>query len=213
MVVRCLNTIAYKCPVCGSVEFNDISVFDFFNGKEYAIKCSCGRSAVKIITKVNKKCHIIVPCIACGCNHTYVLDLKVLLAKGILVFECANTNMELLFIGKDEEVRQSVDRYEMKMEKILSDIGYEDSFANSAVMLRTIDIIHDIAEKGDLLCQCGSRDIDLQILYDKVQLSCNKCFAYEFINACTNQDLKQTLCRGSIVLCRDTYRVAPCKSE
>ncbi|MDK2798797.1 MAG: hypothetical protein PWP27_334 [Clostridiales bacterium] len=205
MVVNWLNTIAYKCPVCGSIEFNNISIFDFSGEKEYTVHCSCGKAFVKIITQSRQKCTISIPCIACNHMHAYTVNFKALWTKRIINFKCTKTNIELCFIGDDDIVRQKVDQYEMQMDKLMNDIGYDDYFKNSTVMLDTIDKIHDIAEKGNLFCECGNHDIDLQIFGDRVELICTKCRSYEMIKACTNQDLKHTFKRNSIILCHDRY--------
>ncbi|MDK2811277.1 MAG: hypothetical protein PWR27_1986 [Petroclostridium sp.] len=208
MIVNWLNTIAYKCPVCGLIEFNYISIFDFSGKKEYTIECNCGQSFVKIVTRDNREYTIIIPCIACNKVHSYVVNYKALWTKEIINFKCSKTKIELCFIGNDDAVRQALDRYEMQMDKLMNDIGYDNYFINSTVMLHTIDKVHDIAEEGNLFCQCGNYDIELQIHYDRIELMCSKCFTYEVIKACTNQDLKQTLKRDSIILCQDVYEIA-----
>ena len=206
MVIHELNTIAYKCPVCGSIEFNYISIFDFSGREAYTIRCSCGKGFVKMTIKHNKKCVATMPCIACNDVHLYTIALKSLWREEIVCFRCPNTGIELCFIGKDDIVRKSVDQYEMQMDLLMNDIGYDDYFINNTVMLNTIDKIHDIAEQGNLFCQCGSNSINLQMFYDRVELVCNKCQTYEVIKASTNQDLKRTLKKDSIVLCHDFYQ-------
>lgn len=203
MVLNWFNTIAYKCPACGAIEFHNISLFDFSGKKEYTLPCMCGASLVKLITKDNRLCNILIPCIACNTVHTYTINFKDLWTKRIMCFKCTKTKIELCFIGCDDAVRKAVDLYEIEMDKLMEDIGYDNGFANSVVMLHTVDRIHDIAEKNNLLCQCGNYDINLRILYDSVELTCNKCFACETIKACTNQDLKLTLKRDSIIISDD----------
>ncbi|MGE4282134.1 MAG: hypothetical protein AB7G87_00275 [Clostridia bacterium] len=210
MILEWGSTIAYKCPVCGSIEFHNISLFDFSGKKEHTIECNCKRSFVKISIKKDGLCTLSVPCIACNVIHTYTVKFKELWLKRIMHFKCAKNKLELCYFGNDSAVRQAVDSYEMRMDKLMEDIGYDDNFANSAVMLRTIDKIHDVAERQNLFCQCGSQDIDLQILYDRVELMCNKCFTYEIIRACTNQDLKLTLQRNSIILSEDICQAVSC---
>ena len=126
----------------------------------------------------------------------------------IMSFKCPKTDIELCFVGNDDMVRQSVDMYEIKMDLLMNDIGYEDYFFNNTVMLETIDKIHDIAEKAGLYCECGSKDIDLQMFSDRIELVCKKCFAHEMVMARTNKDLKQTLKRDSITLCYNLNNAA-----
>lgn len=207
MVIDNLSTVAYKCPVCGSIEFNYISIFDFSGKKGYTVSCSCNKGFVKIITKSNKKCMISMPCIACNGMHYYTLEFATLWTERISTFTCPNTGIELCFIGNDDVVRKSVDQYELQMDLLMNDIGYDDYFVNNTVMLDTIDRIHDIAEKGNLFCQCGNDDIDLQMYSDRVELVCQKCRTYEVIKASSNQDLKATLSKECIILCHDYYEI------
>jgi hypothetical protein len=200
MVINSISTIAYKCPVCGSIEFNNISVFSFSRNRQKQIRCSCTESLTEITLLRDKKVSIKIPCIACNDTHSFIIDLKKLWTKDIISFNCPNTDIELCFAGNDDFVRQSVDVYEMKMDLLMNDIGYEDYFINNTVMLDTIGKIHDVAEKGDLYCECGCSDIDLQMLSDRIELICKKCFSYEILMARTNKELKQTLKRDSIVL-------------
>ncbi len=156
MIINRSSTIAYKCPVCGSIEFDDISIFDFSGKKEYTLMCGCEDSSVSLTMKRNKQCAITVPCIACNEIHMFTIPTNALWNNNIMNFSCPNTGVELCFIGKDDIVRTSVDDYEIQMDSLLNDIGYDDDFLNNTVMLNTIDRIHDIAGKGNLLCQCGS---------------------------------------------------------
>ncbi len=207
MIINKNSTIAYKCPVCGSIEFDDVSIFDFSGKREHTITCGCKDSSVNLTMKRNKQCTIAVPCIACSETHAFTIPTNALWNNNIMSFSCPNTGMGLCFIGKDDIVRTSVDDYEIQMDLLLNDIGYDDDFLNNTVMLNTIDRIHDIAGKGNLLCQCGSHDIELEVLYDCVALMCNKCQTCEVINARTNKDLKETQERESIILCHDSYGV------
>ncbi len=208
MVIDRVNTVAYKCPVCGSIEFNSVSVFDFSGRRSYTIKCSCKKGFVKIIPKAQQKCTVTMPCIACNKVHLYTLPFKAFWTKKPITFHCPGTGMELCFIGNDDDVRKLVDVYELEMDLLMNNIGYDDYFVNNTVMLSTIDKIHDIAEKDNLLCQCGSHDIDLEMYSDQVELRCNRCRMTEIIKASTNHDLKLTLGKNSIILCQDYYEIA-----
>jgi hypothetical protein len=202
--INTLNTVAFKCPVCGSVEFNQFYLFDLWGKKRLVVPCGCKKGFVKITLKSDNKCLITVPCIACNEKHLFIRDIRELWSDRMLKLTCQHSGMDICFIGQDEIVRSSVDIYEMRMDILMNDIGYEDYFVNNTVMLNTIDRIHDIAEKGNLICECGSIDIELQMYYDRVELFCNKCHANGTIKAATNQDLKPTLRRESIVLCQDS---------
>ena len=50
-------------------------------------------------------------------------------------------------------------------------------------MLDSLNLIHDIAERGNLFCECGNDDIELLLLSDRIYLRCNLCPGNKIIYA------------------------------
>ncbi|MCX7745743.1 MAG: hypothetical protein N2645_02475 [Clostridia bacterium] len=200
MLVNTGITIAYKCSSCGSFKFFSVSLFNMVHKKEYLLCCHCNHSSI-IITKDNfSNLKIEIPCIGCGSTHTSLLSKKDLFNKRLNVFYCPETGIPQCFIGADEEVRAKIDLLEKEFDELITRLGYDSYFNNTQVMFDVLNKIHDIAEGGNLYCECGNNDIELVLFPDKIQLKCKKCPGSEMIYAAFNKDLKDILQRQHILL-------------
>jgi hypothetical protein len=162
--------------------------------------CRCNGSAL-VITKegpVNYK--IKIPCIGCDTSHTYLLDRKGIVKTDINVLYCPKTGMQQCFIGNDLDVRKKIDNLEKEFDELINMFGYDNYFQNTQVMFDTVNILHDIAEKSNLFCECGNKDIELLLLSDKIYLRCKKCPGNKIIYAASNEHLKDNLLIKHILL-------------
>ena len=199
MLIDTNLTIAYKCFSCGSFEFFNISLFKLLHKKECSFSCRCKKSSITITEEENGFL-LKTPCIGCGNEHTYMLNKKSILSRELNVFNCPETGIQQAFLGKDSIVRKKVDRVEEELDEIIDMYGYESYFKNTQVMLDSLNRIHDIAAKGNLLCSCGSLKIRLVLLPDKILLKCADCGTNNIIHAASNEDLKQILTKQDILI-------------
>jgi hypothetical protein len=132
-----------------------------------------------------------------------MLGKRDILLKDLNVLNCPETGMQLCFIGRDEPVRKKVDSLEEEYDELIDMYGYESYFKNTQVMFDSLNKIHDIAEKGNLSCECGSTGIELVLLSDRILLKCVKCSTSILFRAATNEDLKYILTRRHILLTDD----------
>lgn len=199
MLIDTGMTIAYKCSSCGSFEFYAASLFALLIGKETRFGCHCGESEL-VIHAAGDGYQIKMPCIGCGSEHVYTVDRKNMIKKGIVVLSCPETDLPLCFIGKDDPVRKKVDHMEKELDELIDMFGYESYFSNTRVMLDSLNKIHDIAEQGNLYCECGNTDIELLLLPDTILLKCRRCFAEASVPASSNRDLRETLQKRHILI-------------
>lgn len=201
MLLNANVTIAYKCPACGTFEFFDgLSLFGFSHKKEFMLKCRCGETALTIIEDYTKNYIITVPCISCESDHKFILSRKSLLHDSVNTFVCPEKGFKLCFVGNDEDVRLKVDCIEKELDELINMFGYENYFNNTRVMFDSLNHIHDIAENGNLYCECGSNDIGVSLFPDRIQLKCRKCSGSSVIFAASNVDLKEILSIRKITL-------------
>ncbi len=214
MLIDTSVTIAYKCTSCGSFEFFNISLFTLLYKKDYSLSCRCKKSCINIKQESEGSFLISIPCIGCGNDHTYLLSKKSILGWSLTsstarpcvrtgeptIFNCPETGMQIFFIGRDEAVRRKVDRLEEEFDEMIDMYGYESYFNNTQVMFDTLNRIHDIALKGNLICECGSTDIELVLLSGCVLLRCGKCASSKRIPASKNKDLKDLLIKSQITI-------------
>jgi len=200
MLIKQTRTITYICPVCGLTHFEVVSLFDFSGKSEVVITCKCGNSKIRITTKDYKNYHISLPCIGCGETHEYMMSFYHVWIAPINVIRCKQNNFEFCIIGSDDEVRKKLDCLEMEKDAVASIVGFEKEFNNSAVMLEALNKIHDIAEQGNIVCECGCKKISIYMLNDKIILQCTKCSGLEVVDAKDNFDLKNLSQKQQIIL-------------
>jgi len=200
MIIDTSLTIAYKCCSCGTFDFFNISLFRLLQKKHCYFTCRCKKSGFEISGEKHLKQKIKMPCIACGEDHRFELNSREVFTKGVSTFYCPQTGIHLCFVGNDIQVRRKIDNLEKELDKMIDMLGYDNYFINTRVMFDSVNRIHDIAEQGNLVCECGSEDIDLILLSDRIQLKCKKCPGSGIIRAASNEDLKIILRTQQIFL-------------
>ncbi|MDF2985294.1 MAG: hypothetical protein K0R50_804 [Eubacterium sp.] len=193
-------TIAYKCFSCGTFDFTRINLFKLFSGENIESVCKCGIARLKIFDSAKDEYILSVPCIGCGSTHRHIMRRDSLLSNNIIIYTCPITGIKNCFIGKDVFVRKFIDNFEKELDGIIDGLGYDSYFDNTRVMLDTLNKIHDIAEKGELYCECGSNDITVSMLRKGIALKCADCNRTKFIPASNNNDLKKILQKDRIIL-------------
>ena len=205
MLIDTSVTIAYKCTSCGSFEFFNISLFTLLYKKDCSLSCRCKKSCVNIKQECEGSFLISIPCIGCGNEHTYLFSKKNILTGEPIVLNCPETDMQICFIGRDEAVRKKVDNLEEEFDELIDMYGYESYFDNTQVMFDTLNRIHDIALKGNLICECGSVNIELVLLSGCILLRCGKCGCSRRIPASKNKDLKDILTKSQITITEELF--------
>ena len=200
MLIDTNKTLAYKCPSCGSFKFFNISIFEMFIEEKHTLKCDCNKSEVVVTRGKGGSFVFTTPCIGCGNDHVTVISRSAVLYRKLNVYNCPATGFEQLFMGLDKEVRKKIDMLEKELDHLIDMFGYESYFKNTQVMFDSLNKIHDIAEQGNLYCECGNSDIQLNLLSDKIYLKCSKCSASRIIYAISNENLKDILMRQQILL-------------
>jgi hypothetical protein len=67
-------------------------------------------------------------------------------------------------------------------------------------MYEVLNVIHDIAEKGELYCQCGTSQIGVDILPEELELTCSVCQGVLHIPARNEADLNTLRSAGRIIV-------------
>lgn len=188
-------TIAYRCAQCGKIEFRHISIFEFSGRETLRVVCpDCDYHAMTIQTKNYKNFIVHIECVICKIPHIYYFSLREL-SKGeqAIILCCTDYDIEVCFIGEKAIVQKTVDQYEQDLEKFMDELGYDDYFANSEIMMECINILHDLAEEHEIICDCNQEDIGITLLSASIELRCQHCRSVYVIPAENRRDVENLM--------------------
>lgn len=185
-------TIAYRCAQCGKIEFRDISIFELSGKRSLKVQCEdCGHDSFIIYTKDYKSYRIQIDCVICKTPHIYYFSLGEISQEEPLIFECTEYELELCFLGEKRQVEQTVDKYEQSLEEFIDELGYDDYFVNSEIMMECVNILHDLAEQDHIHCECDKGEIGINLLSDRIELRCQDCHSVYIISAESRRDVEK----------------------
>ncbi|AZR74037.1 hypothetical protein BBF96_11915 [Anoxybacter fermentans] len=200
MIIEYLTTISLRCPVCGRLDVHPINIFDFSGQRSKEIYCSCGYRKVKLETKNYKRYWVQFNCIICELEHTLFFTPSAFWGSKLLTIRCPDTDLKLGYLGPEILVQGEIQDQQQDLEAMIKDLGFDDYFCDPEVMLGVLDILHDIAEAGGLFCQCGNKNIDIDMYPDKIELVCRECQGMTMIKARTIADLEQLKETNKVIL-------------
>ena len=189
MIIDRRKLLAYRCPICGLIQYETFSVFNFKDSSNVNRLCNCKRSSIRAYKNKSGKFIFEIPCIICEDNHKVELTNRNLWISSINCVFCDKTNTEIAYIGDQPQVYEKIRSFEKEIDELINKLKYNDYFSNVRIMLEVLNWLHDLAEAGGLMCECGSSNIELNLLSDRVKVSCKECSISTFVFARTTQDL------------------------
>lgn len=190
MIIVTDTLLGMRCPECGKLDFHKLSRFDFSGRKRVEITCTCGFVKLFVTTRNRKDYLLQVPCVVCEARHVRTLSAEMLWSGEVNYLFCQETGLELGYLGPEEDVMALAAAYEESMDVLAGEFEKEDEFFhNAGIMYEVLNCLHDIAEQGALYCQCGNRDVDVDVFPDRLELHCKDCDSVNIIYAETEDDL------------------------
>jgi len=189
MIIATNTVVAMRCPMCGKYGTHSLSLFAFSGKQTVQIACSCGANKISIGTKNRKSFWLQVPCVLCETKHLLNYPFKQLWSSEVLTLRCTDTELDLGYIGPEDQVLPLISGMEEDLDTMMDELGYDDYFHNPTVMMEALNCLHDIAEDGYLYCQCGNYQIEVDILPDRLELQCKDCGSISVVYAETEEDL------------------------
>lgn len=206
MLITTNAVLAMRCPVCGKMEYHSFSRFLICKCRSFYVHCSCG--AVKLIINTNN--HLLyrlqVPCLVCETKHLMEFTGRYLWSGEVISLPCGDTGLELGYIGPELKVKQIISSQEQELEALADDINSEGYFHNSDIMYEVLNCLHEIAEQGELYCQCGNLKIEVELFPDCLELHCRNCDSINIIYAETEDDLNVIRQVETIELARHGFK-------
>lgn len=183
------STIAIRCSACGQLEFHTLSLFDFSGANSQKYECSCGQSILHVSTKNRKKFILQIECVMCEAKHILYLTRKQIWSTEVVNIYCEENGLGIGYIGPDDKVLECVENEDKSIAAMAAELGYTDYFDNPDIMYEILDRLYEIAENGDLKCNCGNNDIAIEIFPDYLELRCEHCRSFAVLMASTKEDL------------------------
>ncbi len=193
MIINSRETcIAYRCPYCGAGVKSMVGVFTL-SGAMKKLKCSCGASELTINHTNDGKLRIGVPCLVCNGEHSFSISTSLFFKKEIFVYSCPYSAVDLVFIGTEKAVSETLDKSEKALLDMLHEMGLDDLEKLHGDIDETDDdrdtnydpqiydtvmfVIRDLIEGGDVSCCCDDGDYDVAVSDDHVKVFCRSCGA------------------------------------
>ncbi|MBO4355429.1 MAG: hypothetical protein J5850_01060 [Clostridia bacterium] len=183
-------TIAYRCPECGSGVMSIVGVFKL-TGDMLKLKCDCGNSEMTMTYTTDKKIRLSVPCIVCNNPHNFIVNTDTVynMENDVTKLSCKYTGIDLCFIGKDEKVREALQKADQDLAKLMEDAGINDLaelHSNDDEMKATDPEIDDIvrfmlaelSEEDKIHCRCRKKNLasyKYTIMNGYVRIYCEGC--------------------------------------
>jgi len=190
VLVSTTTALALRCPKCGKIKNHSLSLFYFSAKKTLRLSCACGAPLLLISTRDRKVFYFQVECLMCEHKHLVEFFLREIWSDRVLSLMCSETDLEIGFIGPRDQVKKCIANQERYPQETVDDLGYADYFANPEIMYEILDCLHRIAGEGNLSCQCGNQQVEVEIFADRIELRCSSCGAFGVIRAETRQDVK-----------------------
>lgn len=191
MLITTQRTLALRCPLCGRLEFDTISWFDFSGGDPVRIKCKCGFNKLTINPKNDfRDFYFQIPCLICDDVHIIRFSKAELWGKISLVLRCTTNGQELGYIGTEAAIDKLINQKRDDLESVVNNLGFDDYFTNPQVMYEILNHLHQIADANRLYCLCGNNQIEIEVFPEKLELHCPFCHSLHIIYAETLEDLR-----------------------
>ncbi|WP_227762612.1 hypothetical protein [Zhaonella formicivorans] len=205
MCIPTTSVVAIRCPICGQLEFHALSLFEFAGSSSCKIQCTCGRPLLSIGTKDRKKFWLHVDCAMCETKHLFYFTRKQIWSDEVLEIDCEDTGLEIGYIGPKNKVRQCVQKQDRSLAEMAEELGFADYFDSPDIMYDVLDRLYQIAENGNLNCNCGNQNIEIEIFPDHLELRCDYCRSSARIMARTEEDLEYIMNSTAIQLAESGF--------
>lgn len=102
--------IAYICPLCMQINTKSVNIFKISSSSPIEFLCSfddCLEECV-YISRLKDKFKIEIECPVCGEIHIFKISSSGFLFKDLLTFKCPESNIDIFFVGDNENVKNAV---------------------------------------------------------------------------------------------------------
>ena len=202
------TTVAYRCPDCGGGILSAVGLFNL-SADMVKLKCTCGKSELKIIYNRDGTVRLTVPCLICGKPHTFTVNSSLFFSDDLFVLPCPYSDVNICMTGEINRVKAELARTELELLDMLEENGITDFSAlhgderdlgDPQILDIVLFVIDDLDAEGKIYCRChpdpalpatapadfGEWDeeesrYEAEITDDGIKLTCRVCGASRVI--------------------------------
>lgn len=205
MVVTREECLAVRCPRCGRLHMEVVSVFAFSGRQSAEIACECSQPLAYLAPGGHKRYSVRISCPLCDSTHSFQFTSREMWSGRLATLVCPDTGLEIGFWGERPEVGERAARTQVPLDELLDEIDYQDFFDSPDAMLAVLEHLQKAARQGDLYCRCGNASIEVDIFPDKVELRCPHCKGAVVIYGRGDEDVESLKRRLPIELATGSY--------
>ncbi len=111
--------VAVRCAHCGKLAIRDISLFNLAEDSFREERCGCGKNLFRIKSSGSKSFRIYISCIACGKEHMYTFNSRLVLSCKAKILSCPVSRMDIAFAGNRDPVREAALKHQKDMQELI----------------------------------------------------------------------------------------------
>ena len=157
------TTVAYRCPDCGGGIMSAVGLFNL-SADMVKLKCTCGKSELKIVYNRDGTVRLTVPCLICSQPHTFTVNSSLFFSDDLFVLPCPYSDINLAFTGEMNAVKAELARTELELLDMLEENGITDFSAlhgdeqdlpDPQILDIILFVIDDLDAEGKIYCRCN----------------------------------------------------------
>ena len=156
------TTVAYRCPDCGGGIMSAVGLFKL-SADMVKLKCTCGKSEMKIVCNRDGSVRLTVPCLICSQPHTFTVNASLFFTDELFVLPCPYSDINIAFMGEMNTVKAELARTELELLDMLEENGVTDFSAlhgdeqdlpDPQILDIILFVIDDLDAEGKIYCNC-----------------------------------------------------------
>ena len=160
------TTVAYRCPECGGGILSAVGLFNL-SADMVKLKCTCGKSELKIVYNRDGTVRLSVPCLLCAQPHNYTVRSTLFFSDELFVLPCPYSDINICFTGEMNRVKAELARTELELLDMLEENGISDFSAlhgdekdlgDPQILDIVLFVIDDMDAEGKIYCKCNPKD-------------------------------------------------------
>ncbi len=156
------TTVAYRCPDCGAGVLSAVGLFNL-SADMVKLKCTCGKSELKIVYGRDNNVRLTVPCLLCAKPHTFTVKSSLFFSDELFVLPCPYSDVNICFTGEVNRVKAELARTELELLDMLEEHGITDfsslhgdeqDLGDPQILDIVLFVIDDLDAEGKIYCRC-----------------------------------------------------------